>query len=110
MYEVGDLPPEVYFALDTMTVGQLSQPIKFENIQTGEVVYKVIKLISRTEPHVANLKDDYNKIQNATLALKKEKHMDTWVEGQIGEIFIKIGDEYGSCPKTPIWNGTDKSN
>ena len=67
IFEVGDLPPEVYFAVDTMKVGQLSMPIKFENIQSGEVVYKVIKLISRTDPHAANLKDDYHKIQNAVM-------------------------------------------
>ena len=111
IFEVGDLPPEVYFAIDTMQVGQLSTPIKFENIQSGEVVYKVIKLISRTEPHVANLQDDYHKIQNAALERKKEAHMETWVQSQIGEIFIKISNEYDSCPGTEMWNGgSNKSN
>jgi peptidyl-prolyl cis-trans isomerase SurA len=110
IFEVGDLPPEVYFAVDTMKVGQLSMPIKFENIQSGEVVYKVIKLISRTDPHAANLKDDYHKIQNATLERKKAEHMETWVESQIGEIFINISDDYSSCPGTDAWNGKEKSN
>ena len=110
IFEVGDLPPEVYFAIDTMTTGQMSEPIKFENIQSGEVVYKVIKLISRTEPHAANLQDDYNKIQNAALERKKAEHMETWVKSQVGQIFIKIGDEYGDCPGTSSWNGEEESN
>lgn len=110
IFEVGDLPPEVYFAIDTMTVGQMSAPIKFENIQSGEVIYKVIKLISRTEPHLANLQDDYYKIQNAALELKKEAHMDKWISEQIGEIFIKISDDYNTCPSAEMWNSGNKSN
>jgi peptidyl-prolyl cis-trans isomerase SurA len=110
IFEVGDLPPEVYFAIDTMQIGQLSAPIKFENIQTGEVVYKVIKLISRTEPHVANLQDDYYKIQNAALERKKAEHMETWVKSQVGEIFIKIDKDYSNCPGTAIWMEGNISN
>lgn len=108
IFEVGDLPPEVYFAIDTMIVGQLSTPIRFENIQTGEVIYKVIKLISRTKPHAANLQDDYHKIQNATLSRKKQDHMETWVKSQVGQIFIRIDDVYDSCPGTAAWNGEEE--
>lgn len=110
LFEIGDLPPEVYFTIDTMKVGQLSSPVLFENIQTGEVLYKVILLISRTEPHVANLQDDYYKIQKAALERKKMSHMEKWVKSQVGEIYIKVSEEYDSCPGTKTWNSGNNSN
>ena len=103
-FEIGDLPPEIYFAMDTLKSGQISAPVKFENIQTDEITFKVILLLSRTEPHVANLKDDYARIQKATLERKKLKHMEKWVAEQKDKIFIKIDKDYNICPNVSDWN------
>jgi len=103
-FEIGDLQPEIFFAIDTMKVGQISAPIKFENIQTDEVTFRAIILFSRTEPHVANLRDDYSKIQNAALERKKMGYMEEWVQEQKGKIFIKIDEDYGNCPNIKDWN------
>lgn len=103
-FEIGDLQPEIFFAIDTMKVGQVSSPIKFENIQTNEITFKSIILFSRTEPHVANLKDDYSKIQNAALERKKIGYMEDWVNEQKGKIFIKIDEDYGNCSNIKDWN------
>lgn len=96
-FEIGDLPPEIFFAIDTMEIGDISAPIKFEDMRTDEVVFKAIYLMSRTDPHVANLQDDYAKIQNAALERKKLQYMNEWVSNQKDKIFIRINDEYRDC-------------
>lgn len=96
-FEIGDLPPEIFFAIDTMDVGNISAPIRFEDMRTDEVVFKAIYLMSRTDPHVANLQDDYAKIQNAALERKKLQYMNEWVNNQKDKIFIRINDEYSDC-------------
>jgi peptidyl-prolyl cis-trans isomerase SurA len=99
VFEIGDLPPEIFFAVDTLKESQISAPVRFENIQTDEIQFKAILLVSRTAPHVANLKDDYHKIQNATLERKKLSYMENWVKEQKDKIFIKIDGEYSNCPQ-----------
>ena len=103
-FEIGDLPPEIFFAIDTMKTGTISAPVRFENVQTGEVIFKSILLISRSEPHVANLTDDYSKIQNAALERKKLTYMDKWVKEQREKIFINIRGTYGNCEQVSKFN------
>lgn len=103
LFEIGDLSPEVYFAIDTMKVGNISAPVRFDNLETGEVTFKAIYLISRTEPHVANLQDDYAKIQNAALERKKLSFMEKWVKEQKGKIYIKVEDDFATCPNIDSW-------
>ena len=55
--------PVVYFTLDSMHVKGISTPVELTS-PTGEKYYKIIYLNSRTDPHQANLKQDYAKFQN----------------------------------------------
>jgi peptidyl-prolyl cis-trans isomerase SurA len=60
-------------------------------------------LKARTEPHRANLKDDYQKIQQAAEAEKKEKLVSEWIERKRQSFFIKIDPEYANCPFQNSW-------
>jgi len=100
-FEIGDLEPDVYFTIDTMDMKAISSPIEYRDPR-GEKGYRLIQLQSRTEPHKANLQQDYSKIQNATLEQRKSVFINEWVKDKIGSTFIQIDNVY-SCPSLGKW-------
>ncbi len=53
---------------------------------------------SRTKPHIANLKDDYNKIQEQALNQKKNEAMQNWISKKAEDTYIEISDDsYKKC-------------
>ncbi len=96
-FEIKDLDPDIYFTLDTMDINQVSGPIEYRT-PAGEISYRIIKLISRTNPHTANLTQDYSKIREACLEQKKGKFINDWVLDKLKETYIDIDPSYMVCP------------
>lgn len=88
-WELGDLDPEIYFAIDKLKVGEISNPIEFSS-PYGESIFKIVRLRSKSTPHVANLRDDYSRIQQAAVESKKSKHISDWVNKKIAKNYIEI--------------------
>ena len=84
-----------------MKVGEVSQPIEFE--ERGDVMYRLIYLQSRTDPHRANLKQDYSKIRTGAIEERKAQFMSTWIEEKINSTYIKIDKAYAGCPNLVKW-------
>lgn len=101
-FEVADLDPETFFAIDTLEVGEIAGPVKITD-QSGEVSYKLIQLNSRSQPHRANLQQDYTKIQEAAINKKKADVFDDWAQEVIRNTFIEVIPEFQSCPNLQSW-------
>ncbi|RME99947.1 MAG: peptidylprolyl isomerase [Bacteroidetes bacterium] len=101
-FEIGDLDPDIYFTIDTMEVGEVSAPFSFRS-PTGELHYRIVQLQSRTEPHRANLQQDYYKIQQATEQSKQNIYLSEWVEDHVRSTYIMIDELYDSCPNLDKW-------
>lgn len=95
-FETGDLDPEVFFAIDTLKVGEVSGPIEFRDPRGGRV-YKIIQLQSRTPPHQANLRQDYFKVQQAAKQAKQSDHMQNWLLEKAARTYIAIDALYRDC-------------
>ncbi len=89
-FEIADLDPIAFFAIDTMDVGDVSRPVQFEVPGSGEVIYKLYQLDTRSRPHQASLQLDYSKIRQAAVESKKSLILNDWVERTIRSTFIKI--------------------
>lgn len=89
-FEISDLDPFVFLAIDTLEVGDITAPVKFEQPGGGEVVYKLIMLESRSKPHKASLQTDYDKIRKAAIESKKSIILSNWVEKTIEATYIKM--------------------
>ncbi len=89
-FEISDLDPFVFLAIDTLEIEDVTAPVKFEQPGGGEVVYKLIMLESRSKPHRASLQTDYDKIRKAAIESKKSVILSDWVEKTIGATFIKM--------------------
>lgn len=102
VFDIGDLDPDIYFTIDDMEIGDLSEPFQVTDGR-GEAEYKIIKLLSRSEPHRASLKTDYARIQDAALQQKKAGYMENWMLTKIGSAYINIDLEYEQCPSMMKW-------
>ncbi|WP_025609132.1 peptidylprolyl isomerase [Pontibacter actiniarum] len=88
--------PAIFFVIDTMQVGEVSEPVAFTT-PDGKEASRIIYLKSKTRPHQANLTDDYQKIANAALAQKRSKAVNEWFKKNIGTVYIEIDPEYEDC-------------
>lgn len=88
-FELGDLDPSIYFAIDGLKEGEITKVIEYDT-RTGDKQFRIVKLLTRTEPHVANLKDDYSKIRKAALESKKGQFIMDWIDQKIADNYIEI--------------------
>jgi peptidyl-prolyl cis-trans isomerase SurA len=101
-FELADLDPDVYFAFDTLEVGEVTAPIEKADMM-GEKEYRIYTLQSRSLPHQANLKDDYARIHSAALEEKKARAITDWVKTKLSSTYIQIDDLYKSCENLKPW-------
>ena len=101
-FETGELDPDIFFAIDTVDLGDITMPLAFRSVR-GEVVYKLIQLQSRTAPHQASLQKDYAKIQEAARQSKRNDAFNEWIEKRIGNTYILLDDHYAGCPNLERW-------
>ncbi len=108
-FEVADLEPDVYFTIDTMGISDVSGPMLYTNPQNGEDLARIVWLRSLTEPHQANLSQDYAKIQEATIQQKKATYLSDWVAEKVTKMYIEIAPEY-QCESLEKWRKNSKTS
>lgn len=101
-FEIGDLDPDIYFAIDELEIDSLSEVMEFRG-PSGDPMLRVVQLQSRTSPHRASLGQDYAKIQDATKNAKQQEYLSDWIQKRVGATFIKIDERYANCPQIQIW-------
>lgn len=93
------LDPNIFFTIDTMKIGNITKPIKFQQ-PDGSFAYRIIYFKNKIRPHQANLDDDYQKIATAALAQKKNQKISKWFEKARSNVYIEIDPEYSYCNLT----------
>lgn len=91
-----DLDPVVYFAIDSMKTGTISRPLVYRTEDQKEAV-RILFYKSKTAPHELSLKDDWNKLQTATLNEKKSGILNRWFNKVRQDVFISIDPSYDFC-------------
>ena len=61
-WDMQEIDKQVFLGIKSLGVGEISQPIYMES-SSGDFAYRLLKLIDQTEPHKANIQDDYQMIQ-----------------------------------------------
>lgn len=103
-WDLGSLDQQTFFVLDKLEVGQVSDP-QLIVMPDGSKAYRVLQLIARTEPHRANLRDDYRLIQQATEGKMRSDAIDTWVKERVSTTYVHVTDAYAACPFMHAWSG-----
>lgn len=96
-FETGELPTEIYFAIEDMEVGDVSVPLEYP-LPTGETYYRIIKLVSKTRPHKVSLETDYTKIQKFAKESKKNEYFAKWLDEKLRETYINLDKNFINCP------------
>ena len=97
----------LFFQVDTMPLNTVSAPLMMTTAE-GKNAFRLVMLKNRSAPHKANLKDDYQKIQEVTTQEKQSKAMNDWVTKKKKSTFIHINPEYNHCEALKHW--TKESN
>ena len=105
MFEANQLnnqDPDLFFVIDKLNVGELSHPTKITTKNNLEA-YRLVYLKTRTVPHKATLKDDYNTIQSLAEEEKKVKAIAKWVQNKVTNTYVFIKDGYVTCDALSKW-------
>lgn len=104
-WDIGALDQQTFFVLDKLKVGEVSDPQLIVRPDASKA-YRIVRLNARSEPHRANLKDDYRLIQQAAEGKLRSEAIDRWVKDRIGSTYVKLADHYATCPFLHGWNMT----
>jgi peptidyl-prolyl cis-trans isomerase SurA len=88
--------PVLYFTIDTMAVGNITKPIRFEDPREG-IKVRILYYQAKYPAHRANLQDDYEKLKAATLRRKEDEILEKWFVTAKEDVFIDIDPIYDRC-------------
>jgi peptidyl-prolyl cis-trans isomerase SurA len=95
-FELDQLQADEYVALRDLQVGEITDAFESTD-QNRKQVFKIIKILSQSEPHRANLKDDYMVLKSMALQSKKDKIFQNWLDQRIEETYIRLDESFAGC-------------
>jgi len=101
-WEVSGLERQLFAAINVLEESEISKP-QFMRTQDQKEGFRLVLLRKRSEPHKANMHDDYQFIKVRAQQNKQQKVMEEWVENKIDETYIKISPDLFECELDPIW-------
>ncbi|RLD30497.1 MAG: peptidylprolyl isomerase [Bacteroidetes bacterium] len=102
-FEAEQLDAQVSFTIEKMEVDEISNPVPMKT-EDQKDAYRLLKLVKRTAPHRANLKDDYSKIQDWAMQDKQKRIVDEWINNKAAKTYIRIVDRYKKCEFANDWH------
>jgi peptidyl-prolyl cis-trans isomerase SurA len=99
---IDQLDKDLVVMLKDLKVGEFSQPKEFEDERKKRGV-RIVYLLSKSDPHRENIKDDYNKISQKALEEKKGDALEKWFNEKISTYYIKVDEEYKNCEEMKKW-------
>lgn len=102
VFEIDQIDPQIYYIVENMKAGEVSKPVPSESFD-GKKGYRILKLLSKTEPHKAAFETDYAKIQEAALSTKHNEAINKWITTKLSSTYVKIEDEYKNCEFQNKW-------
>jgi peptidyl-prolyl cis-trans isomerase SurA len=106
-FDVAEIEPGLFFILDKLKLGEVSDVTKQAG-SDNKPAFKLLTIKSKSEPHRANLKDDYQRLQNIALQQKQAKTVNTWINKKRKQSYIKVTEEYMGCQFRNTWFDKEK--
>jgi peptidyl-prolyl cis-trans isomerase SurA len=100
-FESSQVDAKIFFVVDKLKVGQVSAPVL--STDRGKQDYRIYYLKSRTNPHKANLEDDYARLQELALEKKKMAIVDEWITNKLKSTYVAIMSDYSNCAFQHKW-------
>lgn len=102
-FKLDELPVDVARVVETLEVGEMSRPFTWM-LDNGKTVCAIAKLKSRTDAHVATIKDDYETLQNMYQAKLSDERIREWIKDKQQNTYVRINRDSHSCEFLyPYW-------
>ena len=95
-FELDQLPTKDYYMIRNMAVEDLSETYESTD-HNHKLCYKLLYLKTRTEPHRANLKQDYMLLQDMALMYKNNEVLKAWYEEKKKSTYIRRDLTFDNC-------------
>lgn len=95
-FELDQFETDEYYLIRDLKVGEISEPYESQDAK-GQLVYKVVQLVSKSEPHRANLKQDYELLKQMALQKKQDEIVDAWISDKVKRTYILIHEPFREC-------------
>lgn len=103
MEDLNQVDQQIYLLTDQLDEGDISQPSLYQNYMERKEGVRIVRLMQRTPPHTANLKDDYSLIQKAAENDKKQEVIQSWTQSKIKNAYVKIDPDFHTCEFRNNW-------
>lgn len=95
-FSLDELPTNEYSVIKDLKVGELSEPFESRD-ENGKIAFKIVRIKRKIEAHRANLKDDYEMIEQMTLMNKQQSVVDKWINEKKRKTYIHIDESFLKC-------------
>ncbi|MEO6220527.1 MAG: peptidylprolyl isomerase [Ginsengibacter sp.] len=102
---IDQLDKDLVLMLKDIKVGEYSLAKEFTD-ERGKKAVRIVEVITKTEPHRENLKNDYDKVSHRALEEKKNQVLEKWFSTKIPSFYVNINEEFKSCPEMQKWNSS----
>ena len=98
-FEIDQMKPQDFAAIEGLEEGQISKPIESLDNEgrDGNLVYKIVRLDKIVPSHPATFEHDYTELLDQVRSLKQSDAIDKFIETKIKETYIRIDPLFKDC-------------
>lgn len=98
-FEIDQLKPQDFAAIDGLEEGQMSQPIESLDNEgrDGNLVYKIVRLDKIVPSHAATFEHDYTTLLDQVCNIKQNEAIEKFIDDKIKETYIRIDPLFKDC-------------
>tara|TARA_B100000768_G_C11284789_1_gene381606 strand:+ start:6082 stop:7455 length:1374 start_codon:yes stop_codon:yes gene_type:complete len=101
-FDLTRMDPALYARVNNLQKSEMSD-VFYDEERGGKKMYKVMIMKDRTNTHIADMVEDYVKVQSLALQKKKQETIAKWSREKIGDTYIKISNEFQKCSFEKNW-------
>lgn len=103
MQDLNEIDREIYVLTDALEESKFTQPNIYFDVMARKQGFRIVRLMKRFPPHIANLMDDYMLIKRAAENDKMQKTLEKWVESKVNNVYIRLDDSLKNCDFNYKW-------
>lgn len=101
-FDMSEINSQLFFVIDNLEEGEISEPASYSS-PDGKEGLRIVKLITRTKAHKANLNDDYQVLKEAASAELKADALESYIKRKLKSTYVRLNEEYRSCSFNYTW-------
>jgi peptidyl-prolyl cis-trans isomerase SurA len=92
-----ELDPDISKIITSLRINEISDPFQTIDLANRQTVYKIIRLVNKTDGQKANLQNDYQHLAELYLEKKRNEVLEKWISTQQARTYIRIDNTYANC-------------